>query len=160
MKGTVILAKHDIGIGIFVSGTQDPAIIHRTISEGLIGSGDFSATPLNLFVHDVGRITAASEAGLFNGTTLRFEFEVSALAGAYQIQFGGISATVGARGAFWVDAQSLDLLRMEQHDVGIPLEMNVRDIVTTIAYGRTRIGSSNPLMPQPPPPAPPPRRFR
>ena len=51
------------------------------------------------------------------------------------------------RGAFWVDPQSLDLLRIEQHDVDLPPELNVRDIVTTIAYERTRIGSSDPLLP-------------
>jgi hypothetical protein len=117
-------------------------------AEGLIGSGDFSATPLNLFVHDAGRITAASEAGLSDGTTLRFEFEVSALAGAYQIQFAGIRAMVGARGTFWVDSQSLDLLRIEERQVDLPRGLSIRDIVTTIAYRRTRIGSSDPLLPQ------------
>jgi hypothetical protein len=31
--------------------------------------------------------------------------------------------------------------------VDLPPGLNVRDIVTTIAYGRTRIGSSEPLLP-------------
>ena len=116
-------------------------------SEGLIGSGDFSATPLNLFVHDAARFTVSPEAALSDGKTLRFDFEVSALTGAYHVQFVGIQAVVGVRGAFWVDTQSLDLLRIEQHDVDLPPNLNVRDIVTTIAYGRTRIGSSEPLLP-------------
>jgi len=81
-------------------------------AEGLIGSGDFSATPLNLFVHDAGRITVPSEAGLSDRKTLRFEFEVSALAGAYRVQSHGVKAMVGVRGTFWVDPQSLDLLRI------------------------------------------------
>jgi hypothetical protein len=123
----------------------DPAAF---TSEGLIGSGDFSATPLNLFVHDAGRITAAPEAGLFTGMTLRFDFEVSALAGAYQVRSGGIKTMVGVRGTFWVDPQSLDLLRIEEHHVGLPPDLNIRDIVTTIIYGRTRIGPSEPLLPQ------------
>jgi hypothetical protein len=46
-----------------------------------------------------------------------------------------------------VDPQSLDLLRIEQHDVDLPPDLNVRDIATKIAYARTRIGSSNPLLP-------------
>ncbi len=116
-------------------------------SEGLIGSGDFSSTPLNLFVHDAARFTVSSEAGLSEGTTLRFDFEVSALTGAYHVQFGGIQAVVGVRGTFWVDTQSLDLLRIEERHVDLPSDLNVRDIVTSIAYGRTRIGSSEPLLP-------------
>jgi hypothetical protein len=117
------------------------------VGEGLIGSGDFSTTPLNLFVHDAGRITVSPEAGLSDGTALRFDFEVSAMAGAYQVQSGGTTAMVGARGTLWVDPQSLDLLRIEEHHVDLPPDLDVSDIVTTITYRRTRIGSSEPLLP-------------
>ena len=116
-------------------------------SQGLIGSGDFSATPLNLFVNDGGRFTVSSEAGLSDGATLRFDFELSALTGAYHVHFGGIEAVVGVRGTIWVDSQSLDLLRIEERDVDLPPELKIDDIVTTIAFGRTRIGSSEPLLP-------------
>ena len=115
--------------------------------EGLIGSGDFSATPFNLFVNDRGRFTVSPEAGLSDGAALRFDFELSALTGAYHVEFGGIREVVGVRGTLWVDSQSLDLLRIEEHDVDLPPDFNIRDIVTTIAYGRTRIGSSEPLLP-------------
>lgn len=117
------------------------------VTAGMIGTGDFSVTPHNLFVSDAGWITAPSEAGLSGRKPLRFEFEVPAQSDAYQVQTRGVKASVGVRGAFWVDPQSLDLLRIEQHDVDLPAELKVRDIVTTIAYARTRIGSSNPLLP-------------
>ena len=116
-------------------------------AEGLIGSGDFSATPLNLFVHDAGRITVPSEAGLSDRKTLRFEFEVSALAGAYRVQSHGVKAMVGVRGTFWVDPQSLDLLRIEERQVDLPRGFSIRDAVTTVTYRRTRIGSSDVLLP-------------
>jgi hypothetical protein len=117
------------------------------VTAGMIGSGDFSATPHNLFMSDAAWITAPSEAGLSGRKPLRFEFEVPAQSGAYQVQTLGVKATVGLRGAFWVDPQSLDLLRIEEHEVDLPPELKVRDIVTTIAYERTRIGSSIPLLP-------------
>jgi len=53
---------------------DDPAVF---VTAGMIGSGDFSATPLNLFVSDAAWITAPSEAGLSDRKPLRFEFEVS-----------------------------------------------------------------------------------
>jgi hypothetical protein len=117
------------------------------VTAGMIGSGDFSATPHNLFMSDAAWITAPSEAGLSGRKPLRFEFEVPVQSGAYQVQTLGVKAKVGLRGAFWVDPRSLDLLRIEEHEVGLPPELKVRDIVTTIAYGRTRIGSSEPLLP-------------
>jgi len=124
-----------------------PVDTAASTSESLFGPGASSATPLNLFVHDAGRITVPSETYLHDGTTLRFDFEVSALAGAYQIESGGIKAIVGVRGTFWVDSQSLDLLRVEEHAVDLPPDLNIRDVATTITYGRTRIGSSDALLP-------------
>ena len=121
--------------------------VRNLASQGLIGSGDFSATPFNLFVHDAGRFTVSSEAALSEGAPLCFDFELSALTGAYHVEFGGVQAVVGVRGTLWVDSQSLDLLRIEEHHVDLPRELNIRDIVTTITYGRTRIGSSEPLLP-------------
>jgi len=117
-------------------------------SESLIVSGEISATPLNLFVHDAGRITVSSEADLHDGTMLRFNFEVPALAGAYQVQSGEGKTMVGVRGTFWVDSQSLDLMRIEEHPVDLPPDFEVRDIVRTTTYGRTRIGSSDALLPR------------
>ena len=109
-----------------------------------IGSSALMATPLNLFVHDAGRITVPSDTDLHDGALLRFGFEVS---GAYRVQSGGIETTVGVRGTFWVDAQSLDLVRIEEHAVDLPPGLNIRDIVSTIAFERTRIGSSDVLLP-------------
>jgi hypothetical protein len=117
-------------------------------SESLIVSGEISATPLNLFVHDAGRITVSSEAVLHDGTMFRFDFEVSALAGAYQVQSGEGKTMVGVRGSFWVDSQSLDLLRIEEHAVDLPPDFEARDVVRTTTYGRTRIGSSDVLLPR------------
>ncbi len=116
-------------------------------SESLIVSGEISATPLNLFVHDAGRIRVSSEADLRDGTMFRFDFEVSALAGAYQVQSGGSKTMVGVRGTFWVDSQSLDLLRIEEHTVDLPPDFEARDVVRTTIYGRMRIGSSDVLLP-------------
>ena len=115
--------------------------------EVLIASRAFSATPINLFVNDAGRIIVPSETDMHDGTMLRFDFEVSALAGAYRFQSGEKKAMVGVRGRFWVDAESLDLLRIEEHAVDLPPGFNTSDIVKTVTYGRTRIGSSDVLLP-------------
>jgi len=116
-------------------------------SEAPVGPSAPMATPLNLFVHDAGRITVPSDTDLHDGTMLRFDYEVSALAGAYRIQSGDTKTVVGVRGMFWVDAQSLDLLRIEEHAVDLPPDIDARDIVTTIAFERVRIGSSDVLLP-------------
>ncbi len=119
------------------------------VSEGVIGSGAISATPRNLFVRDAARVTASpEEAGIFQGMTLRFDFEISAVRGAYEVQSGETRVTVGSRGTFWVDPQTLDLLHIEEHAAGLPRETRMRDLATNIDYARVRIGSSDLLLPQ------------
>ena len=118
------------------------------ISEGLVSSGAFSATPLNLFVQDVARITSLPQEGMFAGMTLGFHFEVSAMAGGYTVRSGGSKGQAGLRGTFWVDPRTLDLVRIEEQAVDLPPMLFMRDLTTSVDYARTRIGSSDPLLPQ------------
>ena len=124
-----------------------PVITPAFDSRALIPCITFSATPINLFVHDAGRITVPPGTDFHDGGMLRFDFEVSALAGAYRVQSGENKAVVGVRGRLWVDAKSLDLLRIEEHAVGLPADLNTSDIVKTITYGRARVGPSDVLLP-------------
>jgi len=123
---------------------DDPAVF---VTAGMIGSGDFSATPSNLFVSDAAWIPRPRRRGC---PTKAAPVRVLRCR-RWPLPTGPESRMkepVGVRGSFWVDPQSLDLLRIEQHDVDLPSDLNIRDIATTIAYARTRIGSSNPLLPQ------------
>jgi hypothetical protein len=118
------------------------------ILEGAISSGAFSATPLNLFVHDVARITPLPQEGILTGMTLGFHFEESAMIANFVVQSGGSQGQAGVRGTFWVDPQTLDLVRIEEQAVDLPLILLMRGLTTSINYARTRIGSSHPLLPQ------------
>lgn len=123
---------------------EDPKVYSHG---GLIGTGAFSATVLNLFVHDIARVTGSGEEKALGRAALRYDFEVSVIASGYVLQSGTHSATVGSHGTFWADAETLDLLRIEEHAADIPPVLGMRDVDTTINYARMRIGSSNPLLP-------------
>jgi hypothetical protein len=56
--------------------------------------------------------------------------------------------TAEVRGTFWVDAETLDLVRIEEHAEGFSWRLGIRDIAIAVTYGRTRIGSSDALLPQ------------
>jgi hypothetical protein len=122
--------------------------LHAFISQGTISSGAFASTPLNLFVRDVARITPLPQEGMIAGTTLRFHFEESAMTAGFFVQSGESKGQVGLRGTFWVDSQTLDLVRIEEQAVDLPPILLMRDLTTSIDYARTRIGSSDPLLPQ------------
>src|SRR5271157_1075458 len=118
------------------------------ILEGAISSGAFSATPLNLFVHDVARITPLPQEGILTGMTLGFHFEESAMIANFVVQSGRSKGQAGVRGTFWLDPQTLDLVRIEEQAVDLPPILLMRDLTTSINYARTHIGSSDPLLPQ------------
>lgn len=118
------------------------------IQEGSIGSGSFSGLVLNLFVHDNALIGHAREAQLQSRAALAYDFEMTAFNSGYQLKSSGASATVGLRGTFWVDKESLDLLQIEEHAVGIPYDLGMSDVDTAITFAPARIGSSVVLLPQ------------
>ena len=94
------------------------------------------------------RITPLSQEGILTGTTLGFHFEESAMTAGFFVQSGGSKGQAGLRGTFWVDSQTLDLVRIEEQAVDLPPILLMRDLTTSINYARTRIGSSDPLLPQ------------
>lgn len=122
--------------------------LHAFISQGVISSGAFSSTPLNLFVRDVARITPLPQEGILSGSMLGFHFEESVMAAGLVVQSGGGKGQAGLRGTFWVDPQTLDLVRIEEQAVDLPPLLLMRDLTTSIDYARTHIGSSEPLLPQ------------
>ncbi|HXI43090.1 MAG TPA: hypothetical protein VNH83_24120, partial [Bryobacteraceae bacterium] len=60
----------------------------------------------------------------------------------------GASGRVAAAGSFWVDAESLDLLRIETNAAEIPPDLPIAAVRNTLDYARVRIGSENLLLPQ------------
>lgn len=118
------------------------ALVHK----GAVSTGTFSSTVRNLFVHEGGRTTGPAEESLQGRPALRFDFVLSADDSGYIITRGARQLMVGLRGSYWVDAKALDLLRIVQHAADLPEDLQMAAVTTTIDYGRTRIGASNPLL--------------
>ena len=117
------------------------------ILEGVIGTGSFSGSVLNLFVHD-NAVISHREAQVQSLVALAYDFEMTAFSSGYQLKSESASATVGLRGTFWVDKESLDLLQIEEHAVGIPHDLGMSDVDTAITFAPVSIGSSVALLPQ------------
>jgi hypothetical protein len=55
---------------------------------------------------------------------------------------------VAAKGSFWFDPVSLDLLRLEVYGEDIPDSLRLDEAVIRNSYARARIGVSDALLPQ------------
>lgn len=115
---------------------------------GLIGTGTFSSLVGNVFVNNVARITPHREEHTLVPVPARYDFEIPAFLGGWEIQSPHGKASAGAHGSFWADEESLDLTRIEVHATDFPLALGMSEIAETITYARMRIGSSSVILPQ------------
>ena len=90
------------------------------VSSGSLGTGTFTTLARNLFVNNGGITAGWGEEKRGGKATLWYGYKISEMSGAYKLPGTGGEAYVGQEGKFWVDADSLQLLRIEDHAVDIP----------------------------------------
>jgi hypothetical protein len=117
-------------------------------SSGMLGSGTFTSLARNLFVNDGGRTTGWAKEDLAGREAIWYGFEISGMHQAYKLQTSGGEAYVGEKGRFWVDAGTLDLLRIEDHAIDIPDYLKVIEVSTIIEYAKVPMGGSLLLLPK------------
>ncbi len=124
---------------------EDPA---KFVGGGMIGNGVFVAHVRSVFVDDNGVFQYRGQVDLNGRRSACYSFQISLRMSAFEITLNGATGTVGTKGMFWVDPQSLDLIRLEIHADEIPPTLPLVDAITTIDYARMRIGTADVLMPQ------------
>jgi hypothetical protein len=67
--------------------------------------------------------------------------------GALRLTNGNLSGFTAARGAFWIDPETLDLLKIDIEGYAIPSNLAVRSISDSTMYLRVLIGKRLVLLP-------------
>jgi hypothetical protein len=117
------------------------------ISAGAINNGDFAAEVLNLFVISAASVKYVDLDMLDQHALLRFDFHMPLLTSKYSLAIHGKSATTAFSGSFWVDRESLDLVRLEMHAEEIPSDLDCREAHQFITYGRAGLIDGDGLLP-------------
>jgi hypothetical protein len=117
------------------------------ISAGAINNGDFAAEVLNLFVISAASVRYVDLDMLDQHALLRFDFHMPLLTSKYSLAIHGKSATTAFSGSFWVDRESLDLVRLEMHAEEIPSDLDCREAHQSITYGRAGLVDGDGLLP-------------
>ena len=116
------------------------------VSTGILGTGSFASQPMNLFVTDRARLIARQESGA--ASEEGWDYDIPAFLRGYVVERDGVTVSVGVRGTFWVDRESMDLIRIEEEMVDPPPQTGLRASSSNVAYARMQIGSSSVLLPQ------------
>lgn len=120
----------------------------RLVGVGIVATGDFALHVRSIFQGLAPTFRYLGEEDLNGRRTLRYDYRISQLLSGYTIRSMGGQAVVPYHGSFWVDAASLELVRLDVHLDEIPPELGIASAGTSIYYAKTRIGDSDFLLPQ------------
>ena len=118
------------------------------VTGGTIGSGMFATIARNLFVAGKGTLKYKGKQNLAGRASVRYDFRLTRQESGFKIQVANYSEMVAAKGSFWFDPVSLDLIRLEVYGDGIPDSLRLDEAVIRNAYARTHIGDSDALLPE------------
>jgi len=141
-----------------VAGTEQfawpgggPLDIHERqiiLGRGLTKTGDFVGFVAAIFGTDAAAYTLVGEEAIGGRRAIRYEYRVPQANSRYTITQNGVTVVVGFHGSFWVDPETLDLMRVELDADKIPASFRRRSVTISIDYGLVAVGTGNFLLPQ------------
>ena len=100
--------------------------------------GDFADNRALIFRKKDTQVSYAGRVTMDGRPALRYEYD--APSGALGVANRGQSGFAAARGAFWIDPETLDLLQIDIEGYSIPSNLSVQTISDTTTYWRVLIG--------------------
>ena len=122
--------------------------IYHLLGDGMIGTGDFGLFLQTVFLSGTAKFQFSGREMLNERQVYRFRYEVPRALSRYEIQLPTSKDTVGFGGSVWIDAVSLDLVRLEIFAREIPTHLVLTSGRILIDYGRMRVGTGDFLLPR------------
>ncbi len=118
------------------------------VTGGAIGTGMFATFAQVLFVRGKGAFQYAGAENLAGRGSLRCDFHLTQQESGVEIRVNNISEVVAAKGSFWFDPVSLDLIRLDVYGDHMPYSLHLEESVFRTDYARAHIGNSDALLPK------------
>ncbi|MGH9673442.1 MAG: hypothetical protein ACRD44_09700 [Bryobacteraceae bacterium] len=122
--------------------------LSEIVGGGTTADGSFGLHARAVFLGRSATFTYAGPREREGRQTQRFDYQVPQMLSGYQIKVAGRQAIVGYHGSFWVDAQTLDLIRLEVRADDIPPDLGLSSAGDAMEYARVKIGEGESLLPQ------------
>jgi hypothetical protein len=123
--------------------------IGEIVGGGAISNGNFALHAKGIFLMPGATFTYAGEEILNGRRALRYDYRVPQMFSIYRLRrTAGNEAFVGHHGAFWVEADTLDLIRLEVHADDIPPSLDLAGVSDAMEYNRLRIRDADFLLPK------------
>ena len=130
-------------LGNSTFGSRNPSSM---VGYGASFGGSFADNRVLVFKSNWTKISYADRVTINGRAALRYEYD--APRGALRLTNGNLSGYTAARGSFWIDPETLDLLQIDIEGYAIPSELAVSAISDHTTYWRVLIGQRIVLLAQ------------
>jgi hypothetical protein len=117
------------------------------LGAGLTSTGVFALHLKAVFLNDNAQLTWRGEEQLEGRRAARWDFVVSRFDSGLTIHAAG-GGPAGIKGSVWVNPDTLDPLRLEDHAYDMPPLLQIKEASTTVNYARVRVGQDVVALPQ------------
>jgi hypothetical protein len=122
--------------------------INEIVPLGLVGNDAFGSHDDDVFSGDAATFKYAGSCKKDGHKTIRYNFRVPRESSRLLVkQNKSPDAAVGYQGSFWVDAETLDMVRLEWKADQIPPSVGLSSVEKSMRYQMVRIGNSDFLLP-------------
>lgn len=121
--------------------------LHELVQGGAIGNGNFGLHAYSIFLTSAPMFTYGGERDMNGRKTVRYDYRVPLVSSGYRLKSPPKEARVGYHGSFWVDARTLDLVRLEVVADDIPPELEIAQATTAVVYDQVKIHDEQFLLP-------------
>jgi hypothetical protein len=117
------------------------------VDHGFISDGDFATLLNNIFVAHAAQITFAGPESRAGRRLLRYDVRIPVMSSGWRMFSQGRVGVVGALGSFWLDEDSLDLVRMRLEADDLPAWSSDKSLEEDVDYAPVVINGSRLLLP-------------
>ncbi len=120
----------------------------RLVPTGTISDGEYGSHIVSLFRTNNAQFEFDGAGKKDGHKTYRFKFEMPQEKSNFLLKHDEAQGIVGYQGTFWVDATTLDLVRLEIQANHIPSYIGIDSVTETVRYGMVKTADSEFLLPQ------------
>jgi hypothetical protein len=118
------------------------------VGRGAIGTGNFGLHARNVFESDAPDFVARGEDTMNGVRSIRYDFDIPREHSRFRIRIPPKEAFVPYYGSFWVNADTMDLIRLEVRAEDIPADLEVARVSDAMTYERVLLGDGEFLLPK------------
>jgi hypothetical protein len=125
----------------------DENSISKMVNGGTIGNGAFASHATAIFAGNIATFQYVGSGATEGHMTYRYDYQVPQEKSHFVLKHGSAEGIVAYRGSFWVDTDTLDLVRLEVKADQIPTHIGVSLVEEVIHYTTLRIRGEGFLLP-------------